>query len=68
MPSAIAAWTSITRGGLTGIGYNDSMPETIDHDRLFKELLTSFLFEFLELFVPEVTAYQADVRLLRPSL
>jgi hypothetical protein len=33
------------------------MPEAIDHDRLFKELLTTFFFEFLELFVPQVTAY-----------
>ncbi|WP_026731275.1 DUF4351 domain-containing protein [Fischerella sp. PCC 9605] len=29
----------------------------IDHDRLFKELLTTFFVEFLELFLPEVAAY-----------
>jgi hypothetical protein len=29
----------------------------IDHDRLFKELLTNFFFEFIELFLPEVAAY-----------
>ena len=29
----------------------------IDHDRLFKELLTTFFVEFLELFLPEVLAY-----------
>ncbi|MBE9226683.1 DUF4351 domain-containing protein [Phormidium sp. LEGE 05292] len=29
----------------------------IDHDRLFKELLTTFFFEFIELFFPEVAAY-----------
>ncbi len=29
----------------------------IDHDRLFKELLTTFFVEFLELFFPEVIAY-----------
>lgn len=29
----------------------------IDHDRLFKELLTTFFVEFLELFFPEVVAY-----------
>jgi hypothetical protein len=29
----------------------------IDHDRLFKELLTTFFVEFLELFFPEVAAY-----------
>ncbi|NJK80009.1 MAG: DUF4351 domain-containing protein [Chloroflexaceae bacterium] len=29
----------------------------IDHDRLFKELLTTFFIEFLELFVPDVPAY-----------
>ena len=33
------------------------MPDTIDHDRLFKELLTTFFFEFIELFLPEVAAY-----------
>jgi hypothetical protein len=30
----------------------------IDHDRLFKELLTTFFWEFIELFLPEITAYQ----------
>ncbi len=29
----------------------------IDHDRLFKELLTTFFWEFIELFLPEVAAY-----------
>ncbi len=29
----------------------------IDHDRLFKELLTTFFIEFLELFLPEVAAF-----------
>lgn len=29
----------------------------IDHDRLFKELLTTFFVEFLQLFLPEVLAY-----------
>ena len=29
----------------------------IDHDRLFKELLTTFFVEFLELFFPQVSAY-----------
>ncbi len=29
----------------------------IDHDRLFKELITTFFSEFLELFYPEVLAY-----------
>jgi len=29
----------------------------IDHERLFKELLTTFFVEFLELFFPEVIAY-----------
>ncbi len=32
----------------------------IDHDRLFKELLTTFFVEFLELFLPEVLAYLED--------
>ena len=29
----------------------------IDHDRLFKELLTTFFVEFLDLFLPEVLVY-----------
>src|SRR5436190_17951665 len=29
----------------------------MDHDRLFKELLRTFLVEFIELFLPEVAAY-----------
>jgi hypothetical protein len=28
--------------------------ENIDHDRLFKELITTFFIEFLDLFLPEV--------------
>ncbi len=28
----------------------------MDHDRLFKELLTTFFVEFLELFLPEIAA------------
>lgn len=31
--------------------------EAIDHDRLFKELLTTFFAEFIELFLPDVSAY-----------
>ena len=29
----------------------------IDHDRLFKELLTTFFVEFVDLFLPDVGAY-----------
>lgn len=29
----------------------------IDHDRLFKELLSNFFPEFIELFFPDVTAF-----------
>lgn len=32
------------------------MPRKISHDRLFKELITTFFFEFLQLFVPEIAA------------
>jgi Domain of unknown function (DUF4351) len=32
------------------------MPKNIDHDRLFKQLLTTFFLEFLELFAPEFFA------------
>jgi hypothetical protein len=28
----------------------------IDHDRLFKELLSTFFIEFLELFIPEIAS------------
>ena len=31
--------------------------EAIDHDRLFKELLTTFFVEFVEAFLPDVMAY-----------
>ena len=31
--------------------------EAIDHDRLFKELLTTFFVEFVEAFLPDVAAY-----------
>ena len=30
---------------------------SIDHDRLFKELLSTFFWEFIQLFLPEVAAY-----------
>jgi hypothetical protein len=30
---------------------------TIDHDELFKKLLTTFFVEFIELFLPEVAEY-----------
>jgi len=33
------------------------MEGMIDHDRLFKELLSTFFVEFLDLFLPEVLAY-----------
>jgi|GEM_PF-2466122 hypothetical protein len=29
----------------------------IDHDRLFKELLSTFFVEFVDLFFPEMAAY-----------
>jgi len=29
----------------------------IDHDRLFKELITTFFWEFIQLFFPEMAAY-----------
>ena len=35
----------------------------MDHDRLFKELLTTFFMEFLDLFLPEVSAYVERDRL-----
>jgi len=31
-----------------------SKPKSIDHDQLFKQLLTTFFLEFLELFTPEI--------------
>jgi hypothetical protein len=43
----------------TGIGYEAIAGKTriMDHDRLFKELLTTFFVEFIELFFPELAAY-----------
>jgi len=39
------------------------MPDApIDHDRLFKQLLTTFFFEFIDLFLPEVSAYLVPVQ------
>ena len=29
----------------------------VDHDRLFKELIQTFFWEFIELFIPEVLQY-----------
>jgi hypothetical protein len=29
----------------------------MDHDRLFKELLSVFFFDFVDLFLPDVSAY-----------
>ncbi|BAZ79637.1 hypothetical protein NIES73_08820 [Sphaerospermopsis kisseleviana NIES-73] len=33
------------------------MTENIDHDRLFKELISTFFVEFIELFFPQVLEY-----------
>ncbi|MFM5946939.1 MAG: Rpn family recombination-promoting nuclease/putative transposase, partial [Dolichospermum sp.] len=33
------------------------MREKIDHDRLFKELISTFFLEFIELFFPQVLEY-----------
>ena len=47
----------------------------MDHDRLFKELLSTFFVEFMDLFLPDVGTYldrrpgklpQADVPLFLP--
>lgn len=42
----------------------------ISHDRLFKELLRTFLWEFLELFVPELTPHleRASLELVEPQV
>lgn len=37
--------------------YHKNMSEKIDHDRLFKELISTFFIEFIELFFPEVLKY-----------
>ena len=34
-----------------------NMTESIDHDRLFKELISTFFIEFIELFFPQVLKY-----------
>jgi len=36
----------------------------IDHDRLFKELISTFFLEFLELFAPDVCAYVDEASLV----
>lgn len=36
---------------------NKTKREPIDHDRLFKELITTFFFEFVDLFLPDVSVY-----------
>src|SRR5712691_4518677 len=41
---------------------NTYMAETIDHDRLFKELLATFFVEFIDLFCPDLSAVQARLR------
>lgn len=33
------------------------MPKEIDHDQLFKKLISTFFVEFLELFAPEIASY-----------
>lgn len=44
--------------GLTAlIPYTVSMAKMTNHDQLFKELLTTFFVEFLELFFPSVLEY-----------
>jgi hypothetical protein len=35
---------------------------TTDHDRLFKEVLTTFFLDFLELFLPKVAAFVEPAR------
>ncbi len=37
--------------------YDKNMSEKIAHDRLFKELISTFFIEFIELFFPEVLKY-----------
>ena len=41
------------------IGQNQNVDQNqaVDHDRLFKELLTTFFVEFVEAFLPDVAAY-----------
>jgi predicted transposase/invertase (TIGR01784 family) len=43
-----------------------NLPETIDHDQNFKELISTFFIEFLELFLPEIasTIEPASLRFL----
>ena len=51
--------------GLTGVNFGSAAAveaisptyPAMDHDRLFKELLTTFFAEFLQLFFPELAAY-----------
>lgn len=36
---------------------SETQKSKIDHDRLFKELIVAFFWEFLQLFLPEVIQY-----------
>jgi len=36
---------------------NKTKREPIDHDRLFKELITTFFYEFVDLLLPDVSVY-----------
>jgi hypothetical protein len=40
----------------TDLGRLMARLETIDHDQIFKELISTFFMEFLELFLPEIAA------------
>jgi len=37
--------------------FKEDMTENIDHDRLFKELISTFFIEFIELFFPQLLEY-----------
>jgi DNA-binding NarL/FixJ family response regulator len=43
-----------------------NQPLRINHDRLFKELLSTFFIEFLELFFPQVVEY-IDQQSIQPA-
>jgi hypothetical protein len=37
--------------------YDEQENNRINHDRLFKELLKTFFFEFIDLFLPQMSQY-----------
>ena len=51
----VVSWDRSSRVAMPAYDINPSI--MVDHDRLFKELISTFFLEFIALFLPEVSAY-----------